>query len=184
MSFSAFSSSIRVLFWFSNTATRFSRHLTYSFFFLRHSRAASLERERERKGKRGKDDWVAWWKHFYIQAHRQNASSAQSRGSRCFHGCRAQSFISKLLPRLSPGFLPDKTVNPPAAAFGPSSMNNPRPQKHSDTLIAVRCSFDLRTTCDLSLWQPEKCEHQPPDCLSEDLVPRRNQMSLFFTSVH
>lgn len=42
-SFSAFSSSIRVLFWFSNTATRFSRHLTYSFFFLRHSRAASLK---------------------------------------------------------------------------------------------------------------------------------------------
>lgn len=38
----AFSSSIRVLFWFSRTATRFSRHLTYSFFFLRHSRAASL----------------------------------------------------------------------------------------------------------------------------------------------
>lgn len=38
----AFSSSIRVLFWFSSTATRFSRHLTYSFFFLRHSRAASL----------------------------------------------------------------------------------------------------------------------------------------------
>lgn len=39
----ALSSSMRVLFWFSSTATRFSRHLTYSFFFLRHSRAASLE---------------------------------------------------------------------------------------------------------------------------------------------
>lgn len=38
----ALSSSMRVLFWFSSTATRFSRHLTYSFFFLRHSRAASL----------------------------------------------------------------------------------------------------------------------------------------------
>lgn len=43
MSFKALSSSIRVLFWFSSTATRFSRHLTYSFFFRRHSRAASLE---------------------------------------------------------------------------------------------------------------------------------------------
>ena len=64
MSFSAFSSSIRVLFWFSNTATRFSRHFTYSFFFLRHSRAASLERKR--KGK-GKDVWVAWWKHFLFR---------------------------------------------------------------------------------------------------------------------
>lgn len=105
-------------------------------------------------------------------------------GADVFTAVGAQSFISKLLSRLSPGFLPDKTVNRPAAAFGPSSMNNPRPQKHLDTLIAVRCSFDLRTTCDLSLWQPEKCEHQPPDCLSEDLVPRRNQMSLFFTSVH
>lgn len=41
-SFSDFSSSIRVLFWFSNTATRFSRHFMYSFFFLRHSLAASL----------------------------------------------------------------------------------------------------------------------------------------------
>lgn len=39
----ALSSSMRVLFWFSSTATRFSRHLTYSFFFLRHSLAASLE---------------------------------------------------------------------------------------------------------------------------------------------
>lgn len=38
----AFSSSMRVLFWFSSTATRFSRHFTYSFFFRRHSRAASL----------------------------------------------------------------------------------------------------------------------------------------------
>lgn len=41
-SFRALSSSMRVLFWFSSTATRFSKHLTYSFFFLRHSRAASL----------------------------------------------------------------------------------------------------------------------------------------------
>lgn len=40
----AFSSSMRVLFWFSNTATRFSRHFTYSFFFRRHSLAASLRR--------------------------------------------------------------------------------------------------------------------------------------------
>lgn len=31
------------LFWFSRTATRFSRHLTYSFFFRLHSFAASLE---------------------------------------------------------------------------------------------------------------------------------------------
>lgn len=44
-SFSALSSSMRVLFWFSKTATRFSRHLTYSFFFRRHSRAASLKGE-------------------------------------------------------------------------------------------------------------------------------------------
>lgn len=36
------SSSIRALFWFSSTATLFSRHLMYSFFFLLHSRAASL----------------------------------------------------------------------------------------------------------------------------------------------
>lgn len=39
----ALSSSISILFCFSSTATRFSRHLTYSFFFRRHSRAASLE---------------------------------------------------------------------------------------------------------------------------------------------
>lgn len=45
-SLSALSSSMSVLFWFSKTATRFSRHLTYSFFFRRHSRAASLEEER------------------------------------------------------------------------------------------------------------------------------------------
>ena len=38
-----FNSSISVLFWFSNTATRFSKHLTYSFFFRLHSFAASLE---------------------------------------------------------------------------------------------------------------------------------------------
>ena len=36
-----------VLFWFSKTATRFSRHFTYSFFFLRHSRAASLKYKAE-----------------------------------------------------------------------------------------------------------------------------------------
>src|SRR4029434_9667565 len=42
MSLSAFSSSISVLFWFSKTATRFSKHFTYSFFFRLHSRAASL----------------------------------------------------------------------------------------------------------------------------------------------
>lgn len=41
----ALSSSMSVLFWFSKTATRFSRHLTYSFFFRRHSRAASLQRK-------------------------------------------------------------------------------------------------------------------------------------------
>ena len=33
---------MRALFWFSSTATLFSRHLMYSFFFLRHSLAASL----------------------------------------------------------------------------------------------------------------------------------------------
>lgn len=42
ISFMALSSSIRVLFWFSSTATRFSRHRTYSFFLRRHSLAASL----------------------------------------------------------------------------------------------------------------------------------------------
>ena len=41
-SFRDFSSSIRALFWFSSTATRFSRHLIYSFFLFRHSLAASL----------------------------------------------------------------------------------------------------------------------------------------------
>lgn len=40
-SLSAFNSSISALFWFSKTATRFSKHFIYSFFFLRHSRAAS-----------------------------------------------------------------------------------------------------------------------------------------------
>jgi len=42
ISLSAFNSSINALFWFSRTATRFSKHLTYSFFFRRHSFAASL----------------------------------------------------------------------------------------------------------------------------------------------
>lgn len=42
-SFSDLSSSIRALFCVSKTATRLSRHLMYSFFFLRHSRAASLK---------------------------------------------------------------------------------------------------------------------------------------------
>lgn len=46
--FKALSSSMSVLFCFSRTATRFSRHLTYSFFFRRHSRAASLEATTER----------------------------------------------------------------------------------------------------------------------------------------
>lgn len=32
-------------------------------------------------------------------------------GADVFTAVGAQSFISKLLPRLSPGFLPDKTVN-------------------------------------------------------------------------
>ena len=41
-SFSDLSSSISALFWFSSTATLFSRHLMYSFFFRRHSLAASL----------------------------------------------------------------------------------------------------------------------------------------------
>lgn len=45
-SFSALSSSMSVLFWFSKTATRFSKHLTYSFFFRRHSRAASLQKNK------------------------------------------------------------------------------------------------------------------------------------------
>lgn len=40
-SLSAFNSSMRALFWFSKTATRFSRHLMYSFFLRLHSRAAS-----------------------------------------------------------------------------------------------------------------------------------------------
>lgn len=44
----ALSSSMSILFCFSSTATRFSRHLTYSFFFRRHSRAASLELTTER----------------------------------------------------------------------------------------------------------------------------------------
>lgn len=44
----ALSSSMSILFCFSSTATRFSRHLTYSFFFRRHSRAASLEATTER----------------------------------------------------------------------------------------------------------------------------------------
>ena len=39
--FNDLSSSIRALFWFSSTATLVSRHFMYSFFFLRHSRAAS-----------------------------------------------------------------------------------------------------------------------------------------------
>ena len=39
-----FNSSISVWFLFSSTATRFSRHFMYSFFFLRHSRAASLQK--------------------------------------------------------------------------------------------------------------------------------------------
>lgn len=41
-SFNDFSSSISVWFLFSSTATRFSKHFMYSFFFLLHSRAASL----------------------------------------------------------------------------------------------------------------------------------------------
>lgn len=44
----ALSSSMSILFCFSSKATRFSRHLTYSFFFRRHSRAASLEATTER----------------------------------------------------------------------------------------------------------------------------------------
>lgn len=48
MSLRALSSSMRVLFWFSSTATRFSKHFTYSFFFLRHSRAASLQHANKR----------------------------------------------------------------------------------------------------------------------------------------
>lgn len=56
------SSSISVLFWFSRTATRFSRHFTYSFFFRRHSRAASLKMStyiwnRSQAGKLWNEDW-------------------------------------------------------------------------------------------------------------------------------
>lgn len=55
-SFRVFNSSISVLFWFSNTATRFSKHLTYSFFFRLHSFAASLE-DRE-KSQCQQETWV------------------------------------------------------------------------------------------------------------------------------
>lgn len=44
MSFKVSSSSMSFLFWTSSTATRLSRHFTYSFFRRRHSLAASLEK--------------------------------------------------------------------------------------------------------------------------------------------
>lgn len=44
MSFKVSSSSISFLFWTSSTATRLSRHFTYSFFRRRHSLAASLKK--------------------------------------------------------------------------------------------------------------------------------------------
>lgn len=44
--FNAFSSSIKALFWSSRTATLCSKHLMYSFFFRRHSLAASLRKEK------------------------------------------------------------------------------------------------------------------------------------------
>lgn len=56
----AFNSSMRVLFWFSSTATRFSRHLTYSFFFLRHSRAASLSTQNMDPNKNQSNVWIYW----------------------------------------------------------------------------------------------------------------------------
>ncbi len=79
MSFRAFSSSISVLFWFSNTATRFSRHLTYSFFFLRHSRAASLERKEKEIMLQRLDENLGC---------KQNASYAQSKRSVVFTAVR------------------------------------------------------------------------------------------------
>lgn len=41
--FRVLSSSINALFWFSSTATLFSKHLIYSFFLALHSLAASLQ---------------------------------------------------------------------------------------------------------------------------------------------
>lgn len=72
MSFNALSSSIRVLFWFSKMATRFSRHLTYSFFFRRHSRAASLQSETTNDFSHTVVQCIQCWasrsKHFYGSA--------------------------------------------------------------------------------------------------------------------
>ena len=52
MSFKVSSSSISLLFWTSSTATRLSRHFTYSFFRRRHSLAASLKnKKKKQKGK-------------------------------------------------------------------------------------------------------------------------------------
>lgn len=59
-SFRVFSSSINVLFWFSRTATRFSKHFTYSFFFRLHSFAASLKRKREYQVSETLDNMQNW----------------------------------------------------------------------------------------------------------------------------
>lgn len=58
MSFKVSSSSMSFLFWTSSTATRLSRHLTYSFFRRRHSLAASLKESRSERAK-GKYFWHA-----------------------------------------------------------------------------------------------------------------------------
>lgn len=61
MSFKVSSSSISFLFWTSSTATRLSRHLTYSFFRRRHSLAASLKENRKQKGKQDIFSHARYW---------------------------------------------------------------------------------------------------------------------------
>lgn len=75
MSFKVSSSSISFLFWTSRTATRLSRHLTYSFFRRRHSLAASLKENRKQKGKQNIFSHARYWQ------------GGWRRLGKCDHGC-------------------------------------------------------------------------------------------------
>lgn len=75
MSFKVSSSSISFLFWTSSTATRLSRHLTYSFFRRRHSLAASLKENRKQKGKQNIFSHAHYWQ------------GGWRRLGKCDHGC-------------------------------------------------------------------------------------------------
>lgn len=150
MSFSAFSSSIKVLFWFSNTATRFSRHLTYSFFFLRHSRAASLERKERENVFESPDERP------------DKMQAMHNPREQMFLRLSSSGFISKLLPHLCTYFPRQPVIC--LLRNSPISHEQSQHRNICTSIKAVCRRFDLCTCFDNRKSSPSTLSKFPIDC--------------------